>query len=159
MTLNYLAKVYLSDWAFLWEPICVVYLALYFHNVPCVHKVKFHFDVTWTSRKLCLEQALYLIFKWLPVWVNELVFVYQLSNCGIESYALTYQGVSWRSGSLRMKMSSAYVCNMTNTFTENTLIILDICYKGEFIFRILINTFWLSIIETVPNPFIGLLEY
>ena len=58
-----------------------------------------------------------------------------------------------------MKMRSAYVCNMTNTFTVNTLIILDICYKGEFIFRTLIKTFWLSIIETVPNPFSGLFEY
>ena len=135
-----------------------IWLCIFIMSHACI---KWSFTLTSPEPQgtLCLEQALYLIFKWLPVWVNELVFVYQLSNCGIESYALTYQGVSWRSGSLRMKMRSAYVCNMTNTFTVNTLIILDICYKGEFIFRTLIKTFWLSIIETVPNPFSGLFEY
>ena len=68
-----------------------------------------------------------------PAWLDGKVFVYQLSDCGIESHwgdlnlrysAYSEQGVSWRSGNLRVKMRSTDVCNMTNTFTVNTFILL-----------------------------------
>ena len=56
-------------------------------------------------------------------------------------------------------MRSTDLCNMTNTFTVNTFILLKYATReGNFIFRTLIKTFWLSVVETVPNTFSGVMS-